>query len=219
MIEAVAAVFAVILVVLIVALVAIGSQRSSTKNLEDGSSSHSLFRESRKDKQKAATLRAWRDLQSIDNQLSQTQLATSSAKFRQQAYAYSTIDLSDVDTILQKHLQDSVLACQEAAKLCAEVEAKVTTIQQNTETAVELGALFGTAAGKGYNPQGDAAAGALLFGLIGAVAQHQEFENIQNQYRPQLQRMEQRLRGLNDEDKRVAAQLTKKYGVLFIDPL
>lgn len=218
-IGAVAAVLAVMLIVSIVVLAAvIGGQRSSTKNAGDGSSSHGLFHESRKDKQKAATLRAWRDLQSVNNQLGQSQFATLSARLRQQAYSYSTIDLSDVDTIMQQHLQQCVSTCQEAAELCAEIETKVAAIQQYTEAAAGLGALLGAAGSDGYNPQGDAAVGALLFGLIGAAAQQQESENIKYQYGSQWQRMEQRLRGLNDAEKRVAAQLTEKYGVPFIDP-
>lgn len=218
-IGAVAAALAAMLIVSIVVLaVVIGGQRSSTKNAGDSSSSHGLFRESRKEKQKASTLRAWRDLQAIDNQLGQTQFATLSARLRQQAYSYSTIDLSDVDTILQKHLQECVSTCQEAAELCAEIETKVAAIHQNTEAAAGLGALLGAAGSDGYNPQGDAAAGALLFGLIGAAAQQQESENIQYQYGSQWQRMEQRIYGLNDADKRVAAQLTEKYGVPFTDP-
>lgn len=167
---------------------------------------------------KSATMRAWQGLQEADNRLGGMQFDTVSSHLRQQAYLYSLVDLSDVDPILQKHFQDCISTVQSAAQLAAESESNFAAIQQNTEAAAGLGSMIGSAASDGYNPQGDAAAGALLFGLIGAAAQQEDYERLKAQYGPVWNQMWQRLQALNDADKRVAAELTRKYDVPFTDP-
>lgn len=171
-----------------------------------------------RERQKTATLRAWRDFQAVDYQLGQTQFATYSALLTQQSYLYSTIDLGDVDPLLQRHLQECISTCRSAVALCIEIETQVTALRQNTEAAGGWGALLGAAASDGYNPQGDAAAGAILFGLLGAAAQQPEYARIQQQYGAQWQQMQEQLRACNDADKKVASLLTQKYGIPFTDP-
>lgn len=167
---------------------------------------------------KSATMQAWQALQAADNQLQLAQFASNSARFRQQAYVYSTIDLSNVDPLLQGHIQQSISTCTAAFNLCAEIESKFGQLQQAAEAAAGLGALFGAASSNGYNPQGDAAAGAFLFGLMGAAAQEEDAKRIQAQYQVRWQNLLEKLQEMNQGDKLVAEALSKKFGVPFTDP-
>jgi len=164
------------------------------------------------------TFQAWQGLQAADNQLSQTQFPTISSRFSQQAYLYSTVNLSGVDPILKRHFKDTIVFCQETAQLYAEIETRLMAINQRTEAAAGLGALLGAAGSDGYNPRGDAAAGALLFGMFGAASQQAEQEEIIAQYQSEIQQNQEGFKKICDMDKVVAEKLSKKYGLSFFDP-
>ena len=170
------------------------------------------------DRMKTATMRAWQGLQAADNQIRNMSFSTVSSRLSQTAYLYSVVDLSDVDPILQKHFQESISTMQSAAQLAAESESKFAAIQNNTEDAAYAGAMLGAAVGGGYDPQGDAAAGALALGFLGAVAQQADYEILSERYGPAWEKMNQRIQAMCEADKRVAVELTRKYGVPFTDP-
>ena len=170
------------------------------------------------DRMKTATMRAWQGLQAADNQIRNTTFSTVSSRLSQTAYLYSVVDLSDVDPILQRHFQDCISTTKSAAQLAAEVESKYAAVPNSTEDAAYAGAMLGAAAGDGYDPQGDAAAGALVLGFFGALAQQADYDTLAERYDPEWKKMFLRLQAMDEADKKVAAELTRKYGVPFTDP-
>lgn len=170
------------------------------------------------ERMKTATMRAWQGLQAADNQIRNMSFSTFNSRLSQTAYLYSVVDLSDVDPILQRHFQESISTTQSAAQFAAEVESKFAAVPNSAEDAANAGALLGAAAGDGYDPQGDAAAGALALGFFGALAQQADYDTLAERYDPGWKDMVRRLQAMGEADKRVAAELTRKYGIPFTDP-
>jgi len=171
-----------------------------------------------KEKMGQRTHQAWQALQNVDYQLSQMQHQLPSRRLSQQAYLYSSIDTSGIDPILREHFEQSIAACQKASELFSKIEIKIAEVGNRTEAAAELGALFGSAVSDGYNPQGDAAAGALLFGLFGAASQQAEKDRILAKYNNRMNQAIAELERIANQDKEVAEQLSKKYDISFHDP-
>ena len=171
-----------------------------------------------KEKMGQKTHQAWQAFQNVDYQLSQMQQQLPSKQLSQQAYLYSSIDTSGIDPILREHFEESILVCQKASELFSEIETKMAEIGNRTSAAAELGALYGSAASDGYNPQGDAAAGALLFGLLGAASEQAEQDRIMAEYDDRMSQAIAELERIADQDSEVAEQLSKKYDISFHDP-
>ena len=169
------------------------------------------------DRKRAATVRAWNDLQTVDNTLRQYR-DWSVERQQQQAYLYSQINLTDVDPILQRHLRESIAVCKRSVRVLSTLEAEYRKIQGGVETAAGFGALLGAAGSDGYNPQGDAAAGGLFLGLLGAAIGEGAWQDVLNAHRPEIKKMEQEYQKICEQDGEVSEKLSRKYGVVFSDP-
>lgn len=164
---------------------------------------------------KQRTREAWQGLQDADAELGRKTELKGSQRFRDQSYLYARIDLENVDPILVKHLKDSIEVCQQGAALLSRIESDVAENQRNANAATGIGALFGALMGE--DPDSGALAGGILGGLAGEAMKSGKIDELKRKYEAQVERQRAEYNRVCDNDKVVAEQLTRKYGVPFID--
>ena len=164
-----------------------------------------------------ATIRAWNALQSTDNSVRQGSYAVPSARYRQVAFLYSQIDLRNVDPLLRNHLRNSIDCAKRSARVMEELEAEYRRISGYTETAAGIGALLGAAGSDGYDPEGDASAGAVFMGFLGAAVGEGEWQAVLDAHRSEIEQMDRDNRRIAELDGEIADKLSHKYGVPFSD--
>jgi len=144
------------------------------------------------------------------------QFATLSAKYSEQAFLYSLVDLRDVDPLLQTHVRKCIATLQEATSVWSELETQERVIKKYFDDAAAVGAVFGAAGSDGDNPLADAVGGALIFTLAAAAEQQEELENFQHHYQYQQERIDTMLQVDHKERQTLADQLSAKYKTPFL---
>jgi hypothetical protein len=163
------------------------------------------------------TLKAWNALQAADNTIRQSKFDTWNQKYSQIVFLYSQVDLTGVDPVLQEHFRDSISVNKIIAQKLAPIDAEYKNIQTNTELATGAGAVIGAAASDGSNPQGAAAGGAILLGLLGIAVGEVQRQDIQEKNKSLFDECKRECGRINARDVEVADILSKKYGTVFTD--
>jgi len=165
---------------------------------------------------RAATLAAWRSLQSADYNSTTRRQLPGSRQYEQLAYELSQIGLVGVDPLLQKHIGERVEFCRQTARLEKAIEEERAKIAAEKEAIVGFGSLLGAASGDGRNPKLDAMAGAAILSLIDTALSPPEEERLKP-YAPCINSANKELTRLRKQESQVASALSRKYDVSFID--
>jgi len=192
-------------------------EQVSSQKLKAG---HEQQQQTHFERMKKRTREAWQALQDADAKVSkQANIEKWSEVCRQYAYAYASIDLEDVDPALVKHIKDCVEVNQAGASLNQAIENDMITFQKEAATTAELSGLLGGLLAYAATEDQDASqqGGAIAQTLAGAAMQDDVKNRLKAKWNGPCEKYQAIFKDICDRDKTLADELTKKYGVQFID--
>ena len=211
-------------VALFVVLFAIGFVAAMAKMHGGGGTSSGQTASSPKDR----TIATWKAYQKIEHDnLSALQggnldnVATSEATikaFRNIVFGYSQLDLDGVDQLLIDHLHHRIKTLSRAADVLESRYGDIVGAMKARDSDIKLSRKVGGVLAGDENRQGGSDFAEWLYRLGTDEDFQNQLEQINERHKPEIEAMSQELSQLEEEEKGVAPELTRKYGVEFIIP-
>lgn len=167
-----------------------------------------------------ATIAAWCAFQSVDATLLQYDKKMLASKICQaQADLYGQIKLIDVDPRLQEHIRQRSVLWQNSSLTIGQLESECVKIQERTEVAKGIGAVFGVLIGAGNDSLADATAGLSIAEAFATANENLQLQQIQQTYLVELQKLCDKFKEMQAYDQVIADELSKTYHAGFKDSL
>lgn len=133
--------------------------------------------------------------------------------WRQNYLRYGQLELDNVDSELCTLCQDWIRVSVKISDLLSEFAVQRERLDQQTRAAADFGARVG--AMDNEHPQRSAAAGAVLFGLLGSAAADSELQTLTAKYEPRYQALMNEANEINGRRDAVARTLSQRYRLTF----
>jgi hypothetical protein len=160
-----------------------------------------------------ATRRAWKRIGEIDLELRSLAKNNPLAFWEHNYILYGRIDTDDVDPELAALIRDWIKAATDMHDaLCSYVNERAQIVQR-AEDAAHLGALLGSTSE--HNPQQGAAAGALMFGMLGSAVADMKLKELNRKYEPRFRQIDNRVAELIQRHDTVGELLSQRYHTPF----
>ncbi len=209
---------------LFVVLFAIGFVAAMAKMQGGGGTSSGQTASSPKD----PTIATWKAYQKIDHDSLSAipggklnDLATTEAvikAFRNISFSYSQLDLAEVDQILIDHLHHRMKTTSRAADVLESRYTDIVDAMKARDSDIKLSRQVGGVLAGDENRQGGSNFAEWLYRLGTDDDFQKELEQITERHKSEIDAMSQELSQLEEEEKGVATELTRKYDVEFIIP-
>ena len=188
------------------------SQSSAEGSVKGGHQSA----ESRKSVTKATgnqTKAAWDEIGQIDVELRSIAQRDPAGYYEQLYVQYARINTDYVDDDLRQIVQDRIRVFMNLHSSVVEYLDERAKIVKGVDAASQFGAAVGST--NQNNPQGNAAAGAIVFGLIGSAVADTQLKEINAKYGPKILSLEAEANETESRLQSLGPQLTEKYGLQF----
>ena len=172
-------------------------------------------------KQMTATLRAWGDLRSVQDRaqaLSNEECATLSDPLSRWAFDLSSIDMRDVDPLLQEYVSALGKTLRKMGTIFDEIETEVSGLRTGTDALANFGALLGALSGYGSDIQRGAEDGELLFRLLGVNISNVRLAQLDSKYGQRVKVHFTAVCAILMYEQYVAVKLSERHGVEFYHP-
>jgi formylglycine-generating enzyme required for sulfatase activity len=187
--------------------------QSSTEDSLKGGRQHAETLKSATDATAKQTKAAWDEIGQIDVELRSIAQRDPAGYYEQLYVQYARINTDYVDDDLRQIVQDRIRVFMNLHSSVVEYLDERAKIVKGVDAASQFGAAVGST--NQNNPQGNAAAGAIVFGLIGSAVADTQLKEINAKYGPKILSLEAEANETESRLQSLGPQLTEKYGLQF----